>query len=150
VSCPSFTPAPEPEGCFVDAQRFFELLESMTAVAAELSPPVDSLIGVKRSGLFPAVYLSERLDLPLFLSTELASFPCPKFTQPLIVDTTCWSGATLRRLTRRLEQRGASLVRSLVMFARQEPYPDVANLQQLELAASVPRFWYTQPLRQAQ
>ena len=143
------SPSALPEGCFVDAERFLALLESLTTRAAELTPLPDCLIGVKRSGLFPAVYLSERLDLPLFISTELASFPGGKFSYPLIVDTTCWSGSTLRRLTRKLDAAGAALVRSLVMFARAEPYPAVPNLLELELATSVPRFWYTEPYRQA-
>ena len=96
--------------CFVDASRFFALLEQLTQAAAELDPPADAVLGVKRSGLFPAVYVSERLDLAMFTSSEIASFPADKFSHPLIVDTTCWSGGSLRSLTRKLQEAWMSLI----------------------------------------
>jgi orotate phosphoribosyltransferase-like protein len=132
------------EDCYVGVQRYVELLARLAAAASNITPRVDSVIGVIRSGLFPAAYLSHQFDWPLFTSADAKRLPLPRLMRPLIVDTTCWSGGTLRRLVNRLRRLGAQ-PEVLVMFARADPIPAVDRLNYLELSARIPRFWYEEP-----
>jgi hypoxanthine phosphoribosyltransferase len=131
-----------PPRCFVTRERYFALLDALRDATRALEPAPDCVVGIKRSGLFPAVYLSQQCDLPMFINTELASFPYPRLSAPLVVDTTAWTGATIRRAIARLQRRGVSEVRVLVMIARESPPPQVERLAWLETARHVPRFWY--------
>jgi len=108
-------------------------------------PRCDSVVGLQRSGLFPAVFLSQQLDLPMFVASEVSSFPYPRLANPFVVDTVAWSGGSLRRVVRRLERRGAQEIQPLVMFARAEPFPEVPGLLYLRKARGIPRFWYDEP-----
>lgn len=139
----SGTPDNLPE-CHVSLARYVELLARLDRAAGGLEPRPDCVVGVIRSGLFPALYLSHQSGLPLFTSADAKHLPVPRLSRPLIVDTTCWSGETLRRLYRRLERLGA-LPQILVLFARADPIPPVDRLNYLELSARIPRFWYELP-----
>jgi hypothetical protein len=132
------------EDCYVGVQRYVELLARMSHAASNITPRVDCVVGAIRSGLFPAAYLSHQFDWPLFTSADAKRLPIPRLARPLIVDTTCWSGGTLRRLVHRLERLGAK-PEVLVMFARADPIPAVDRLNYLELSARIPRFWYEEP-----
>ena len=107
-------------------------------------------MGIKRSGLFPAVFLSQQLDVAMFAGTEAPSFPYPRLRLPLIVDTCAWSGGSLRRTVRKLEKTGVTQVSTLVMYARDNPFPEVKGLRYLYLAQHIPRFWYDEPLALAE
>ena len=130
--------------CFVDAARYLALLEELATAARQLDPPVDSVVGIKRSGLFPAVVLSHRLKLPFFTATEAKYFPYPRLAWPLVIDTVAWTGETIRRCQHRLERSGVPLdrLRVLTMFARLDPPPPVPHLTWLETSARIPEFWY--------
>lgn len=130
------------ESRLVSPARYLALLDALTARARTLLPAADSVVGMKRSGLFPAVYLSEQLRLPMFSHTELAGYPYPRLAQPLIVDTTAWTGGSLRHTILRLERAGVCEVRVLVMFARRDPPPQVPGLHWLEEVSRIPRLWY--------
>jgi hypoxanthine phosphoribosyltransferase len=135
-------PGDTPPQCYISRERYFELLDRLLGLAHSLDPPPDSVVGIKRSGLFPAVYLSQQLDLPMFVNTELAGFPYPRLSQPLVVDTSAWTGESIRRTLARLARRGVSEGRAAVMLARAEPSPAVPGLRWIETATHVPRFWY--------
>jgi orotate phosphoribosyltransferase len=135
-------PESPPQGRLVTPERYLELIEQLLARAASLPQAPDSVVGMKRSGLFPAVYLSEQLRLPMFANTELSGFPFPRLSRPLLVDTTAWTGGSLRRTIARLERCGVSQVQVLVMFARLDPPPSVPGLNYLEQAERIPRLWY--------
>jgi hypoxanthine phosphoribosyltransferase len=122
------------------------LVEQLCARAAALRPAADSVVGIKRSGLFPAVVLSHRLKLPFFTATEAKYFPYPRLASPLIVDTVAWTGETIRRCQHRLERAGVpeERLRVLVMFARLDPPPPVPHLHWLETTARIPQFWYAE------
>ena len=124
--------------------QFVGLLERLAEAARALTPSVDAVAGIKRSGLFPAVYLSHRLTLPVFTSTEAAHYPAERLPHLLIVDTTAWTGETLRRAIRRFERRGA-LVSALTIFARADPLPDVNRLNYLIASERIVRFFYEEP-----
>jgi len=126
----------------VSPERFLALNEQLLARARAMTPSPDSVIGMKRSGLFPAVFLSEQLRLPMLVNTELDSYPYPRLCRPLLVDTTAWTGSSLRRAVARLERLGVRQVRVLVMFARRDPPPQVEGLEWLEQVTRIPRLWY--------
>jgi hypothetical protein len=136
----------EPSGAthYITPGEYAALLRRLAQAARTLEPAPDAVIGVIRSGLFPAVYLSHQLKLPLFTSAEAQRFPYPRLKRPLIVDTTAWSGGALRNLLRQLCGTGAQPV-PLVMFACAAPLPAVDGLHYLEASARIPRFWYEKP-----
>lgn len=110
------------ERLVISVEEYALLLWRLAGAAQCLDPPPDSVVGVKRSGLFPAVFLSHQLELPLFTGAEAKSFPFPRLRLPLLTDTTAWTGESLRRIAARLEKCGAE-ARVLVMFARADPLP---------------------------
>ncbi len=128
---------------YVSEQTYLDLLAKLLIAAEQLNPQPDCVIGMKRSGLFPAVYLSHQLHIPMLVDSETKNFPTGKFKLPLIVDTTCWNGRSLRVVQNRLVKAGMSDVRSLVMFARSDPHPNIEGMEYLELAEHIPRFWYS-------
>lgn len=136
----------EPTGAthYITPGEYAALLRRLAQAARALEPAPDAVIGVIRSGLFPAVYLSHQLKLPLLTSAEAQRLPYPRLKHPLIVDTTAWSGGALRNLLRQLSGVGAQPV-PLVMFARLDPQPAVDGLHYLEASARIPRFWYEKP-----
>lgn len=129
----------------VGPERYLALLDALTLRAAALDPPPDSVVGIKRSGLFPAVVLSHRLELPCFTAAEAKHFPWPRLQWPLVLDTVAWTGETIRRCQHRLERSGVppERLRALVMFARADP-PPVPHLHWLETTTRIPYFWYMQ------
>lgn len=135
----------------VSAARYVELLDELAAVVRELPDRPDAVIGIKRSGLFPAVYLSEVLKMPMFTDYEAQKFPWPRLRSPLVVDTVAWSGGSVRHALRQLSDAGADRAQVLVMFARCEPAPGleaysgmVDRIRYLHQAHCIPHFWYTQ------
>ena len=134
---------PPPAGApwFVTAERFTILLTELVDVARTLNPAPDSVIGCKRSGLFPAVYLSYQLRLPMFTSGELPAFPAARLKHPLVVDTMTWSGGGVRSILSELERQGVAEARVLVMFAR-EPLPPVRGLHYAYTSDRIVHFWY--------
>jgi hypothetical protein len=136
-------PGLNPPACYVTPERYIDLLYELLDVARGFDPLPDSVVGRKRSGLFPAVFLSHQLSVPMFCGTEAKVFPYPKFLRPLVVDTTAWSGLTMRRILSRLKQRGVTKAIPLVMFARADPPPNVRGLNYLALSEYIPRFWYS-------
>src|ERR1051325_11498899 len=123
--------------CLVPPERYLALLNELAAAAQALDPSPDSIVGIARSGLFPAVVLSHRLAVPFLTAAEARSFPWPRLGWPLIVDTVAWTGETLRRCQHRLARCGVprEQLRVLVMFARAEPLPPVPHLSWLHLTA---------------
>ena len=128
---------------YICEQTYLALLEKLALVARGLAPAPDCVIGMKRSGLFPAVFLSHQLGLPMLVDSETKSFPSQKFKLPLIVDTTCWNGRSLRVVYNRLVKAGVHEVRSLVMYARSDPSPNIAGLMHLMQVEQIPHFWYS-------
>jgi hypothetical protein len=124
--------------------EFADLCERLAQAAAAITPCVHAVAGIKRSGLLPSVYISHRLELPHFTSTEAASYPADRLPHLLLVDTTVWTGETMRRAVKRFVKRGAE-VSVLAMFVRAEPLPPVGRLNYLEASYQIMRFWYEEP-----
>lgn len=60
---------------YVSADTYLVLLHELAGYAKGISPQPDAIIGMKRSGLFPAVFLSQQLELPMLAESETKSFP---------------------------------------------------------------------------
>ena len=82
----------------------------------------------------------------MFVASEAESFPFPRLHAPLVIDTVAWSGGSMRRVVRKLERKGVEHVRTMVMFTRAEPFPDVPGILFLHKARGIPKFWYDEPL----
>jgi orotate phosphoribosyltransferase len=134
-----------PDPVHISREYYDALLARLLATARAMTPAVDCVVGIKRSGLFPAVYLSHQLKVGMFTNSELANFPYPRLSRPLIVDTNAWSGGSLRRVIYRLERSGVTDIRCLVMFARANPFPQVPSMTHLETIDRIPSFWYDAP-----
>ena len=127
---------------FVDDREYIRLLERMGRYVHDSGIEVDCVIGVIRSGLFPAVYLSHQLKLPFFCSSDVNVIPPDRFSKPLIVDTSCWSGGSIRTLQAKLIKRGFANVQAIAMYIRNYPRPEVDNLHHLERCDHIMNFWY--------
>lgn len=129
---------------FVTPERYCAMLARLGKAVAGLATAPDSVVGIKRSGLFPAVYLSHVFQLPMFTDGEAKAFPYPRFQYPLIVDATAWTGKSLRRTTLRLERSGvpADNIQALVAWVREDPLPPVARLSYVEASDRIMHFWY--------
>ncbi len=126
----------------VSSTAYLELLERMARYVYDMQPQPDCVVGVIRSGLFPAVFLSHQLKLPFFASSDTANIPVERFRRPLVVDTSCWSGATVRRIQGRLLERGCEAVPVFAFYIRNFPRPDVDELHFLEASDHIMQFWY--------
>ncbi|MCC7479398.1 phosphoribosyltransferase [bacterium] len=138
----------------ISGPRYLELLDELARAAADLPLKPDAVIGIKRSGLFPAVYLSQVMHLPMFSDYEAQRFPWPRLSRPLIVDTVAWSGASIRRALRQLSAAGVPQAQVLVMYTRCEPAPGleecapmVDRIRYLYQAHCIPHFWYMRKRR---
>lgn len=134
----------------ISGTRYLELLDELLAAARELDPRPDAVVGIKRSGLFPAVYLSELLKLPMFTDYEAQKFPWPRLKLPLVVDTVAWSGGSVRHALKQLASAGTERAAVLVMYTRAFPPPGLEaygpmadQIRYLYQAHSIPSFWYT-------
>jgi adenine/guanine phosphoribosyltransferase-like PRPP-binding protein len=126
----------------VSAEQYLLLLDRLKELAAQLEPAPQCVIGMKRSGLFPAVYISHQLELPMLVHSELKGLKHGKFGTALLVDTTAWKGGSLRKAALKLERAGVETVHTAVMYARREPPPNIDGLRYLQRADSIPRVWY--------
>lgn len=129
---------------FVSAERYCATLRQLADSASTLPLTPDAVVGIKRSGLFPAVYLSHVFKLPMFTDGEAKAFPCPKLQFPLVVDTTVWTGKSLRRTLARLVRAGVppGNLQALAAWVRADPLPAVDGLQFLETTDRIMHFWY--------
>ena len=127
---------------YVPVRRYLAALDSLLDLVTGLDPAPDAVVGIKRSGLFPAVYLSHRLELPMFTDSEARSLPYPRLSRPVVVDTAVWSGKSVRRTQARLQRCGVPEVPVAVIWARADPFPEVDGLHYLELNTRIMHFWY--------
>ncbi|MBN2083235.1 hypothetical protein JW859_13635 [bacterium] len=145
------TPHPRPEyragderEWFVTAERYLETVERFRGLFKTITPRPDSVVGIKRSGLFPAVFLSHVFALPMFTDGEAKVFPYPKFARPVVVDLAVWSGGSMRHTYGRLARSGVPRenITGLAAWICADPRPDVDRLHYLELTDRIMHFWY--------
>lgn len=126
----------------ISAEQYIDLLQGLKDIVHSLQPAPECVIGMKRSGLFPAVYLSHQFELPMLVESEIKRLEHGKFRTVLLADTTAWKGNSLRKAALKLERAGVEVVHTAVMFSRREPPPNLPALRYLRQVEAIPRFWY--------
>jgi len=81
------------------------------------------VVGIKRSGLFPAVFISHALGIPMFINTEVKSIPV-KYKRILFVDTTIDTGKTLRGAMSRLLDGDHKIFTAVLYRSQRAPEVD--------------------------
>src|SRR3954470_17427449 len=100
-----------------------EYHDALRRLAALLEPsPWDAVVGLKRSGLFPAVFLSHRLRLAMYADSEAASLPA-KFERVLLVDAVVNTGKSIARAKRALLVAGKTVTTAVLYKENDSAYP---------------------------
>ena len=81
----------------------------------------DAVVGIKRSGFFPAVFLSHQLGLPMFADAETDQIP-PTLKTLLLVDAVARTGKTMERVKRRLLRAGKDVVTAVLYKENSSDY----------------------------
>ena len=103
--------------------REVEYLEALRRLASRLEGDrFDAVVGLKRSGLFPAVFLSHRLQLAMFASTEVGDIP-EKFARVLVVDSVVNTGKSIAKVKRALLVAGKTVTTAVLYKENDSPYP---------------------------
>jgi hypoxanthine phosphoribosyltransferase len=97
---------------YVRGPEFLEALERLRDRLKDVR--ADAVVGIKRSGYFPAVYLSHQLGVPMFADAEIDRVPAD-VRRVLLVDAVARSGRTMERVKRRL-LRAEKQVVSAVLY----------------------------------
>src|SRR5271170_1912868 len=95
----------------VRGPEFLEALERLRDRLKDV--PADAVCGIKRSGFFPAVYLSHQLGLPMFADAEVDEIPA-RLARVLLVDSVARSGKTMERVKRRLIRAGKTVTTAVL------------------------------------
>lgn len=108
---------------YVRAPEYLEALDRLAARLEGLRGAEDqAIVGIKRSGLFPAVFLSHRLGFPMFADGEVAAIPA-KLSRVLLVDAVVNTGKTMERVKRRLVRGGRSVTTAVLYKENASSYP---------------------------
>jgi hypothetical protein len=123
----------------VPVAEYMKLLAEMKERLA--GETFDCIVGIRRSGLIVAVYLSYQLGLPFFTDADIESIPAG-FARVLLVDTCAWKGKTLRKAMRRLSKLGGKSVTSAVLYRSSFIDPKIDGLIWMRETDLIKRFWY--------
>ncbi|MBI3726030.1 hypothetical protein HY251_19040 [bacterium] len=89
--------------------RESDYVSALRELASRIGPSrADCVVGIKRSGLFPAVFLSHALTLPMFADGEIDAIP-PSLGRVLLVDAVVRTGRSIDKVKRRLVRAGHSV-----------------------------------------
>jgi len=123
----------------VPVAEYMKLLAEMKERLARET--FDCIVGIRRSGLIVAVYLSYQLGLPFFTDGDIESIPA-SFPRVLLVDTCAWKGKTLRKAMLRLSKLGGKSVTPAVLYRSSFIDPKIDGLIWLRETDLIKRFWY--------
>ncbi|MEZ0228757.1 MAG: hypothetical protein ACAI25_09045 [Planctomycetota bacterium] len=121
---------------YVRGPEFLSALERLRDLLKDV--PADAVVGIKRSGYFPAVFLSHQLELPMFADVEADKIP-EDLPRVLLVDSVARSGRTMERVKRRLLRAGKSVVTAVLY---KENSTDYAVDHFLEVHTDLVHFFY--------
>ena len=100
-----------------------ELLAALETLSGRIDPSgLQAVVGIKRSGLFPAVFLSHRLGLPMFVDAEVGEIPA-RLERVLLVDAVVRTGRSLERVRRRLLRRGKRVTTAVLYKENGSAHP---------------------------
>lgn len=94
-------------GHLIDQQTYFDSIRDFVNELHTIhqEKQFDSICTPKRSGLFPGVWASHKLHLPIFVPSELRKMTLERFTNVLVLDIVVWHGRTLRKVVNQLAPR---------------------------------------------
>ncbi len=121
---------------YVRGPEFLAALERLRDPLKDV--PLDAVVGIKRSGFFPAVFLSHQLGVPMFADAEVAQIP-DELRRVLLVDAVARSGRTMDRVKRRLLRAGKEVVPAVLY---KENSTDYAVDHFLEVHTDLVHFFY--------
>lgn len=125
---------------YVNPEVWVEKLHELTE---KLHPEdYDVIVALKRSGLMVGVFLSHNLRLPLFTHAEI-QFLGDHHQRVLLVDTTCWSGRSLRKVISKIEKTGRTVVDVWVLYQLFGSTTNIKQLHSLEYNDKVMVFWWS-------
>jgi hypoxanthine phosphoribosyltransferase len=121
---------------YVRGPEFIATLERLRDVLRNV--PADAVCGIKRSGFFPAVYLSHQLGLPMFADAEIEQIP-ERLERILLVDSVARTGRTMEKVKRRLLRAGKDVVTAVLYKENASTY---AVDHHLEVHSDLVHFFY--------
>jgi adenine/guanine phosphoribosyltransferase-like PRPP-binding protein len=121
---------------YVRGPELLEALERFKEAVKDV--PADAVCGIKRSGFFPAVYVSHQLGLPMFADAETGQIP-ERMARILLVDAVVNTGKTMERVKRRL-LRGGKTVTTAVLYKENSSSYGVDRF--LEVHTDLVHFFY--------
>jgi hypoxanthine phosphoribosyltransferase len=99
-----------------------EYHDALRRLAAALEPARwDAVVGLKRSGLFPAVFLSHQLRLAMYADSEVESLPA-KFERVLLVDAVVNTGKSIAKVKRALLSAGKTVTTAVLYKENDSAY----------------------------
>lgn len=111
----------------VDCNKYFQDIESSLDVLRNSIKfsglRFDCIVATKRSGLIMGAYISNKLNIPMFTTSEIGSIP-NIFHYILLVDDKIWRGRQFRKYTRQLQSAG-KFVCSMCLYIEGTEKPDL-------------------------
>lgn len=92
----------------VDCQKYFSDMNKALfnlLISTYKVSSIDCIVATKRSGLMMGAWLSNKLNRPMFVTSEIPNIPA-KFKQILLVDDKIFRGRQFRKYTRQLQSVG--------------------------------------------
>jgi hypoxanthine phosphoribosyltransferase len=100
-----------------------EYVQALRRLAAQVAgAQAHCVVGIKRSGLFPAVFLSHALTLPMFACAEIDAIP-RELERVLLVDTVVRTGRSIEKPKRRLLRAGHAVTVAVLYRENGSDYP---------------------------
>jgi adenine/guanine phosphoribosyltransferase-like PRPP-binding protein len=99
--------------------KYFSLIDDLIL---RLDENFDCIVAIKRSGFIMGTVMSNRLDIPLFTTSEISSIPS-KFKNVLLVDDKICTGKTMRKSQRKLHKFNKS-VKTASLFIEEDVFTD--------------------------
>lgn len=82
----------------------------------------DAIVCLKRSGFIMGAFLSNKMNLPLFTTSEIECIP-EKYKRILLVDDKIWHGRQMRKYMKRLHAKGKA-VQTLCLYIEGDVFSD--------------------------
>jgi adenine/guanine phosphoribosyltransferase-like PRPP-binding protein len=121
---------------YVRGPEYLEALGRLREAVKDVA--ADAVVGIKRSGFFPAVYLSHQLGVPMFADAEIDRIP-ETIRRVLLVDSVARTGKTMERVKRRLLVAGKEVTTAVLYLENATSYRVDRHL---EVATDLVHFFY--------
>lgn len=104
----------------IDISKYFADIDILAGKIAIIQP--DCIVSIMRSGLIPGTVLSNKLSIPLFVTSQIDSIP-EKFNKIVLLDDKTYTGKTLR-LNRHKFSTDKNVIEA-VMYIEHDYIPEI-------------------------